>query len=157
MMEVDAHFIELFLDSFQNVFSTLFQKEMTRKSMSVWNSWKTENDIAIVTGISGVNHTGMIVYCMKSETARQLVEILTPGCVDFDDLIYDGLGELVNIISGNSMTTFSQNHMDVTITTPSLIAGDQFTLHMLNQTTLSTELHSQMGSIEVKFAIKKMN
>jgi len=156
MNSADARFIELFLNSFSTVFSTLFQEEMTRTSMSVWNRRKSENDIAVITGVTGKEHTGMIIYSMQRETARHMIQTLMPDTSDFEDMIFDGLGELVNIISGNSMTAFSDNNLDVSITAPSLIAGDQFEMHMLNQSTLSADMQSDMGSIEVKFAIKKI-
>lgn len=152
---MDANFIELFLESLQDVFLKMFHCDITRQTISVWNNSMSDNDIAIITGVTGYNRTGIIVYSMRSDTAKQLIQSWVPDFVDFDDLLYDGLGELVNIISGNTMKKFADNNIDVSITTPSLIAGNQFEMHLLNQATLSANMQSRLGSIEVKFAIKK--
>lgn len=157
--DLDAQFINLFLSSVENTFTKVLSSEMTRGQFTIWRNHMADNDLAGLTGITGHHHTGIAVYSMKSATAERLICHLDPGFrADEDNTIfYDGFGEVINIISGNVMTDFSKEKIDIDITTPSIIAGKAFNLHIPNQTTLSADMLSEFGTIEVNLAIKRQN
>ena len=59
------------------------------------------------------------------------------------------------MISGNAMSDFSKKGINLTIATPSVIVGAAFEMHLLDQTTLSADMMSPFGSMEINVAIKK--
>jgi chemotaxis protein CheX len=147
----------MFLDSFKTIFAKVFNCKLKRGPISIWSNCLAENEIAILTGITGSRYTGIVVYSMKDQTATQMVEYLDPDLETSDEngTFYSSLGELVNIISGNVMTYFSQKKIDLAITTPSVVVGNAFEMYLLNQTTFAVEMLSSFGAIEIDIAIKR--
>ncbi len=70
---------------------------------------------------------------MKIYTAKKIVKKLDPDndMSEKDEAFSDALGEIANMISGNAMSDFAKNGMNLTITTPSK------TLLLPNMTTRS--------------------
>ncbi|MBN1782472.1 chemotaxis protein CheX [bacterium] len=157
IQDLDANFIELFLDSIESTFSKVFNTEVTRGQMSIWRNQLADHDIAVVTGIIGEEHTGMVIYSMKGCTAERMIQFLDPSLAKENDMkmIYDGLSEIICILSGNAMTYFSENEVEIDITTPSIVAGNAFQMHMPNHTMLTADLLSQFGTMDVNIAIKR--
>jgi chemotaxis protein CheX len=159
LTDLDPTFINLFLDSVEMTFSKVFQSELCRGRLSAWKNNLEKNEIAVLTGVTGGNHTGVIVYSMKEQTAKRMVNHMDPGTSssDQEEYFYGSLGEVVNILSGNTMTHFSKNRIDIDITTPSIVTGPSFNMYLLNQATLSADMLSPFGTIEINIAIKRCN
>jgi len=157
IQDLDANFIGLFLDSVESTFAKVFNTEVTRGQMSIWRNPLTDHDLAIITGIIGEEHTGMVIYSMKGFTAQRLISALDPSVSKNPDekMIYDGLSEIISILSGNTMTFFSENEIEIDITTPSIISGNSFQMHMPNHTMLTADMLSQFGTMDVNIAIKR--
>ena len=157
--ELDTRFINLFLSSIESTFTKVFQCEVSRGQIYLLRDKMSEDKVAVITGVVGNNHTGMVAYRMHNKTAQRMIGFLDPESDgDFSNrfITYEGLGEVVNIISGNTMSMFSQNDISINITTPSIIAGNTFELFLLNQTTLSADMLSPFGTLEINLAIKHL-
>ena len=155
IQDLDANFIELFLDSVESTFVKVFKTEVTRGQMSIWKNNLIDHDLAVVTGIIGEEHTGMVIYSMKQVTAERMLQFLDPSIQEGDrKLFLDGLGEVISIISGNTMTNFSENEIDIDITTPFIVSGESFQMDMPNHTMLTADMLSEFGTIDVNIAIK---
>ncbi|MFC1569487.1 chemotaxis protein CheX [bacterium] len=157
IQDLDANFIELFLDSVESTFIKVFNTEVTRGQMSIWKNNLRDHDIAVITGIIGDEHTGMVIYSMKGSTAERMIRFLDPSLETDTDkkVIYDGLSEIICILSGNTMTAFSENDIEIDITTPSIVSGELFQMHMPNHTILTVDMLSEFGTIDVNIAIKR--
>lgn len=156
LAKLDTSFINHFLTSVETTFIKVFRCEVTRGEFCFSRNQSSEPKVVILTGVIGNCHSGMVVYRMNDTTAQRMIDFLDPTDKDSTDryLIYEGLGEVINIISGNTMTHFSKNDILIDITTPSIIAGSTFELYLLNQTTLSADMLSPFGIIEIDIAIK---
>jgi CheY-specific phosphatase CheX len=97
----------------------------------------------------------MVAYRMKEQTARRLVGHLDPTMADFQESLFDGLGEIINIVSGNAVQHLSKNQFDLAITTPSVVAGNRLEMHLLSQTAYSVTMLSPFGEVGIDIAIKK--
>jgi len=157
IQDLDANFIELYLDSIESTFIKVFNTEVTRGQMSIWKNNLGDHDIAVITGIIGDEHTGMVIYSMKGCTAERMIQFLDPSLkMDSEKkVLYDGLSELIGIISGNTMTSFSESDIDIDITTPSIVSGEVFQMHMPNHTILTVDMLSEFGTMDVNIAIKR--
>ena len=153
---LDTKFINLFLNSIERTFIKVFQCELSLGQIYFMKNQLSEDNVAVMTGVIGNNYTGMVVYRMHNETAQRMIDFLNPDDIDSSNRImtYESLGEIINIISGNTMTRFSENNLSLNITTPSIIAGDTFELFTLNQITLSADMLSPFGTMEIDLAIK---
>ncbi|NQT24964.1 chemotaxis protein CheX [candidate division KSB1 bacterium] len=157
LKELDANFINLFLESVETTFTKVLNSDMSRGHLSTWSNQLKDNDVAVTTGITGNQHIGVAVYSMKTQTVERIIKHLdsTYSGSSKLKLLFDGLGEVINIISGSAMTYFSKNEINIDITTPSIIFGNAFQMHLPNQTTLSADMLSEFGTIEINLAIKR--
>lgn len=155
--DIDITLVNPFLGAAYDVFKQLFNCELRKGQISVKNHPSAKYEVAIIVGISGKRHTGVVVYSMKDYTAKKIVKSLDPDA-DLsvkNEVLSDALGELANMITGNAMSDFSKKGVDLTITTPSVIVGAAFEMHLLEQTTLSSDMISPFGILEVNVAIKQ--
>jgi CheY-specific phosphatase CheX len=155
LSNLDARFITLFLDSFQSVFTRVFDCDICQGPVSVWGNKNGHHTIAVLTGVMGGHHTGMVAYRMKEETAKRMVGYLDPTMADFEESLFEGLGEVVNILSGNAVQHLSKNQIELGITTPSVVAGNPLAMHLLNQTAYSVTMLSPFGEVGIDIAIKQ--
>ncbi len=155
---IDISTVNPFLGAAYDVFKQIFGCELSKGQISLKKNPSADNEVAIIIGISGGRHTGVVVYSMKIYTAKKIVMNLDPDSAvsENDDAFADALGEIANMISGNAMSDFSKRGMDLTITTPSVVVGDAFEMHLLDQETLATTMNSPFGALEINVAIKKI-
>jgi len=155
---IDISLVNPFLGAAFDVFKQLFDCELKKGPISLKENPTASYEVAIVIGISGNRHTGVVVYSIKNYSAKKIVQKLDPDAdTSVESVAFsDALGELANIISGNAMAAFSKQGLNLSITTPSVIVGDAFEIHLLDQTTLSTTMMSPFGEMEVNVAIKKL-
>jgi chemotaxis protein CheX len=157
--DLDLTMVNPFLGSTFDVFKQLFNIELQKGGITMRKAPSASNEIAIIIGITGTDHTGVVVFSMKKYTAIKMVSVLYPDMqvTDKDESFSDALGEIANIISGNSMRTFAEMNLSLNITTPSVIIGQAFEVHLLDQTTLCSEMQSPFGVLEINVAIKKLS
>lgn len=155
---LDISMVNPFLGASYDVFKQIFDCELKKGQITLKANPTADHEVAIIIGISGKEHTGVVVYSMKLYTAKKIVMNLDPDSKinERDEDFSDALGELANMISGNAMSDFSKNGISLTITTPSVIVGDAFEMHLLDQSTLSTIMTSPFGTLEINVAIKKI-
>jgi len=153
---VDVRFITLFLDSFQAVFAQVFDCDVHKGPVTVMGRLNRDRGIAVLAGVSGVHHSGTVVFWMKDHTARKMLEYLDPTATEFHETLYEGLGEVINIVSGNAIQHLSRNGIELAITTPSLVVGESLEIHLLNQNTYSITMLSALGEIDIDIAIKRI-
>jgi len=153
---LDTKFINLFLTSVETTFVKVLQSDVVRGKVSLIHNMVSENNVAIFTGVIGDIHTGMVVYRMHSSTAQRMIDYLDPNSKNQSDrmMVYEGLGEVINIISGNTMSKFLENDIPLNITTPSIISGNAIELFMLNHNTLSVDMLLSFGTMQIDLAIK---
>lgn len=154
--DIDLTLVNPFLVATNDVFKRLFNLEMKSGEIIIKDNPSASYEIAIIVGISGKEYTGVVVYSMKKDTAMKFVENFDKKITisDEDDSFVDALGELGNIILGNALSEFCKHNIFLSITTPSVIIGQAFEIHLLNQTTLSTDIMSSFGILQINVAIK---
>ncbi len=159
LKEFDMAMVTPFLTATHDVFKKLFDLEITQGGVTVKRTPKASNEVAIIVGLRGAAYSGVAVFSLHKATAIKLVGSLYPDkkVNEKDDTFTDALGEIANIISGNAMGLFSKTGIQLGITTPSIIVGRAFQIHVLDQETLSTELKTKFGLLEINVAIKKLN
>lgn len=154
---IDISLVNPFLSAAHDVFKQVFSCELTNGHITEKKNPSSDNEVAIIIGISGPKHTGVVVYSMKDDTSKKIVSTLDPD-IELsleDESFSDALGELANMISGNATNILSKQDIDLTITTPSVKIGDAFEMHLLDQTSLSAEMMSPFGNIEINVVVKK--
>ncbi|MDD5067002.1 MAG: chemotaxis protein CheX [bacterium] len=155
--DIDLTLVNPFLSAAYDVFKQIFNCELRKGQITIKQEPLAAYEIAILIGITGDMYTGVVIYSMKKYSAVKIAQSLDPNAhiTEGNESFADALGELANIISGNAMSEFAKNGVNLTITTPSLIKGEAFEIHLLKQTTLCAEMISPFGVLEINVAIKK--
>lgn len=153
-MMIKAEYVNPFLEAAALVFKDMLGVELMRGKTVIKESPVPTNEIAIILGITG-KVTGQVIYSMNMETAVKVVEKLMPG-IDEETIkseYRDILGEVGNMITGNAINIFLQNHEDLDVTVPQVIDTRSNPLsNVKKNVTIGLNLYSQMGMLEVNIA-----
>lgn len=122
---VNVEFINPFIESTKNVFSTMCQMEVTRKKLFLKDDHVMLGDISGVMGLSGAA-TGSVVVSLPGKLACLVVARMlgeeTPETELTPD-VCDAVGELINMISGQAKASLVKTKYHFTISIPSVVKG----------------------------------
>jgi chemotaxis protein CheX len=154
-MNINAEYINPFLEAASAVFKSVVQVDLRRGKLSIKETPEPSHDVAIIIGITGAV-TGQVVYSLAYSMVYKIASILAPGLSEEDvkTEYKDIVGELANMITGNAMNLFAYSGKRVEMTTPTVIEGKEFTITMVKQTTLAISLYSPYGQLEMNVALK---
>ena len=123
---LDATLINALVTSTQSILSTMANTSATVKEVKAHREYQPTGDISAVIGLNGNNGEGTLAICFPLTLAKLIVARLlgqTPERISSSDCA-DGIGELVNMISGNVKTVLSrESGATYTLSLPSIIAG----------------------------------
>ena len=151
---MDANMITPFVNSIQNVFSTMFQLPVEIGDPRIKSDRKATHDVSGIIGVSG-EMVGTIVLSMSSAAAQSIVTLFTGTefSVESDDFA-DAVGELVNMISGNAKAEFQRK--GVSITCPSVVIGENHTIAVQSGTPcVLIPCTTDCGEVVLEVAIRE--
>lgn len=125
--KVDVAFVNPFLEGTVQVIKTMCQcAEVKRTQMVLKDDYTMYGDISGVMGISGKVRGSVAVTFPKDLAAKLVASMLgmEVEAVPKND-IHDGVGELINMISGNAKTKLSGTDYSFNISLPTIVAGPQ--------------------------------
>jgi chemotaxis protein CheX len=123
---MDPSFISPFIQSVQNVFSTMLQLPVSVGEPHLKEGARSSHDVSGIIGMSG-DVTGCVVLSFASATAERIVALFTGHETrsDSDDFA-DAVGELVNMISGGAKANFPNRRVSISV--PSVVVGPGHTI-----------------------------
>jgi len=118
---MDASYITAFINSIENVFSTMLQMPVTVEPPSLKDTSQPAHDVSAIIGLSG-DVEGSVVLCFPTSTAESCISLfigeeVTSEHADFADAV----GELCNMIAGGAKGQFEGK--SVSISVPSVVIG----------------------------------
>lgn len=120
------------------------------------NELSAIHDLSFAIGVTGA-FNGFVVMNLNRKMAFFLAEAMTARnqITDLDDLSKSALGELSNMIVGQTLSKFAENgHVD--ITPPEFVLfGQNMKLFTSNDMTCVTQLDTKKGIIEFIISLKK--
>jgi chemotaxis protein CheX len=153
-MEIRAEFVNPFIEAASLVFRDSLQLDLIRGKLKIRESPVPSYEVAIVIGVVG-SYKGEIVYSLNYDAAFKMAKKLMPSLSEQDlrDEYKDIIGEIGNMTTGNALRIFASNGQFVDITTPNVIEVAESSLTFKKSTTLSLNLYSKIGQIEINIAI----
>ncbi|MCZ8156506.1 MAG: chemotaxis protein CheX [Leptospira sp.] len=153
-MQIKADFINPFLEAATIVFRDVLGQDLIRGKIAIKDSPTPSHELAIVIGVVG-SFSGEVVYSMNLDAAYKISRKLVPGLSDEDvqNEYKDILGEIANMTTGNAMNIFTSAGQSVEITTPNIQETKSTTVRFNKKPTLSINLYSKFGRVEVNVAI----
>lgn len=116
-----AEFINPFVLSAVDVFSTMMQCELKRGQLSVGTGSQPAYDISGVIGLSG-RASGTVVLSLQREVALMATEVLlSQKATTINADVIDAVGEITNMVAGRAKA--SLEHLAMTLALPTVITG----------------------------------
>lgn len=123
---LDAKLVNALIKATEEVLMTMANTAITVKEVKPQNDYSSGGDISALIGIMGDGGEGMVALSFPVGLASIIVGRLlgsSPEAVSPDDRC-DGIGELVNMISGNTKTALSvESGSTYKLSLPSIILG----------------------------------
>lgn len=123
---LDAVLVNALINSTKDILATMANSTITVKEVKPQREYSSGGDISAVIGILGDKGEGMVALSFPVALANLIVSRLlgsTPESVTSDDRC-DGIGELVNMISGNTKTALArESGSSYNLSLPTIILG----------------------------------
>ena len=152
---MDANHINTVLQAFTNVIPQVGLGSVSRKGVSVNNGVIASEGVIIILGIVG-DIKGNIIYSMSTETAKNIASKMMMGMPvdEFNELAQSAISELTNMLTANVATNFSQQGININISTPALIHGN-FNANASTEKVLCITMDIEGMDLDVNISLEK--
>ncbi|HEY5525880.1 MAG TPA: chemotaxis protein CheX [Clostridium sp.] len=152
---MDVNHVNPVLESFNNILPQLGLNNIHKNGISVKGKYIESLGVVIIIGLIG-DIKGNIIYGMSIDTAKKIASIMMMGMPveKFDELPQSAISELVNMLTANIAMNFSNDNINVDISTPTLIEGE-FTASCNSDKVLCVEMGVDGMVIEVNISLEK--
>lgn len=131
MQALDVRHINPFLQSSLNVIEMTTQTKLTVGKPTVATLEFPDNTFILQVGVTGVLK-GQVLLVMSDQYAREMASKMMMGMPveQLDEMACSALGELINMIMGNTSTLFSTQGILMDITPPISLHGTNLKLQI---------------------------
>lgn len=152
---MDAKYINPFIDSFYNILPQIGFSNVTREDVTVKNSVESLG-ILINLGIVG-DIKGNIVYNIEGENGKKIASKMMMGLPveKLNEMAQSALSELSNMLTANASINFSNIGVNVNISTPTLMYGQDIKIKLNTDKILNIKIVADDIPIDVNVADRK--
>jgi chemotaxis protein CheX len=155
---LDAKLVHNLMDSVTDVLGIMAGTSVTLQDVKPVKTFKFKGDISSVIGISGDHGEGIFALSFSEMLTKLMVSRLLgipKEDVQREDMI-DGMGELINMISGRTKVALSQEDNTLySLSLPSVVLGEGTELETGNPETsyllLSFDIEGELFHLQVNF------
>ncbi|MDU1321750.1 MAG: chemotaxis protein CheX [Clostridium botulinum] len=153
---MDAKYINPFIDSFYNILPQIGFANVTREDVTVKNSVESLG-ILINLGIVG-DIKGNIVYNIEGENGKKIASKMMMGLPveELNEMAQSALSELSNMLTANASINFSNIGVNVNISTPTLMYGQDIKIKLNTDKILNIKIVADDIPIDVSVAFEKI-
>jgi len=128
-VNINVEYINPFIQASQQVLKQLVNIDFKLGKVYIKEPTYKVDQVVVIIGMTG-NIKGQVNFCMSLSTAKSIASIMMGGYPvnELDELAKSAIGEMANMIMGNTSTLFSQKGLKVEITPPSILIGENMTL-----------------------------
>lgn len=133
----------------QDVFKLMFDLDTEKNGIEIIEDMVQSNDANVVLGVTG-DLKGSIIFGFTKEMAIEMVKIMSGMEIEeIDGFASSALGEVANIIGGNTMTILSSNNRICDIVPPQVFVGDYKTLSLSDEKATVLNMKTKIGDFEI--------
>ncbi|MCX8132282.1 MAG: chemotaxis protein CheX [Clostridia bacterium] len=148
---MNVQYINPFIEASKNVLKEVAAIDLTLGKVYVKNAPYSSSNVVIIVGITG-KIKGQAVFSMSKDVARSIASAMMMGMpvTELDEMAKSALSELGNMIMGNTATVFYGKGLNIDITPPTILTGDNMQFSPNKLTTVSIPLMLNVGgSLEI--------
>ncbi|NFB33342.1 chemotaxis protein CheX [Clostridium botulinum] len=153
---MDTKYINPFIDSFYNVLPQIGFSNVTREDVAIKNNVESLG-ILINLGIVG-DIKGNIVYNIQEENGKKIASKMMMGLPveELNEMAQSALSELSNMLTANASINFSNIGVNVNISTPTLMYGQDIKIKLNTDKILNIKIVADDIPIDVNIAFEKI-
>lgn len=151
-----VEFINPFIKATTEVLRQIANIEFLTGKPYIKASPYTAKNLIIVVGITG-EIRGQAVISMDEKLAMQIASAMMMGMPvnELDELSKSALSELGNMIMGNSATLLFNSGINIDITPPTLMMGENLSISSGSMRTVCVPLNCDLGDISLDLSVKE--
>jgi len=152
---MDVNYINPILSSFSNVMPQLGLTKVEKKGISLKGKFIESPGVVVIVGIVG-DIRGNVIYGISLEDAKKIASAMMMGMPvpEFDELAQSAISELTNMLTANVATNFSNDNININISTPTLIHG-KFIANATSEKVVCVQMGVDEMTIEVNISMEK--
>ncbi len=152
---MDVKYIDPFVESFESIMPQLQFENLQKGKLSVKGQELINTGVNIIVGMVGAIK-GNVVYSLNFESAKKIASMMMGMPInELDDMANSALSELANMLTAGAATFFSNLGIQMEISTPTLLYGENITIKMSSNQVLCIELKADESAIEINVAFEK--
>ncbi len=138
---MDAPFINTVIDAFSEILPQLGFADIQRGKIGMGTNSVESLGVTVIIGMTK-DIRGSVAYNLSESTAMAIASTMMGGTpvVTFDELPQSAISELVNMVTANAAIRFEQMGLQVDISPPSLVVGNDFRARLLQEKFLVIEM-----------------
>jgi chemotaxis protein CheX len=138
---MDARFINPVIDAFREILPQLGFADIQRGKIGMGTNSVESLGVTVIIGMTK-DIRGSVAYNLSESTAMAIASTMMGGTpvMTFDELPQSAISELVNMVTANAAIRFEQMGLQVDISPPSLVVGNDFRARLLQEKFLVIEM-----------------
>ncbi len=133
----------------QDIFRLMLDLEVERGELEVVEGLTSSKDANIMLGVTG-DLKGTVLFSFTKDMTLEMVKIMAGmEMKEIDVFVSSALGEVANIIGGNSITNLSSYGYKCDITPPQIIIGQHKAVSMANERALVIPMKTNIGEFSI--------
>ncbi len=151
---MDVKYINPFLDSFMLVMPQVGLADIKKKGLNLKGRYIESPGVMVIVGIIG-DIKGNVIYGTSIENAKNIASAMMMGMPveEFNELAQSAISELTNMLTANAAIGFSNDGININISTPTLMHGE-FVANSSSDKVLCVEMLINGMSFEVNIALE---
>lgn len=151
---MDFKMINPFIDAATEVLPQLGFQNVVLKGLTVKAKKIVVSGVIVTLGIVG-DKKGNVVYSIDKEGAKNIASIMMMSMPveELDDMAKSALSELSNMLTANASMNFSNEGINVDISVPTLIYGEDIELSMNKDQIICAEVDVDNIKLEISIAL----
>lgn len=152
---MDARFLNPVIDAFRDILPQLGFSDIQRGKIGMGSNSVESLGVTVVIGMTK-DIRGSVAYNMTETTAMLIASTMMGGMPvnQFDELPQSAISELVNMVTANSAIRFEQMGLQVDISPPSLVIGNDFRARLLQDKFLIVEMLADGQLIQLNLGLE---
>ncbi len=153
---MEVKYINPFLLAFTNIMPQLGFMNVEKKNVGLASSVQSQG-IVINVGLVG-NIRGNVIYSMPIASGKQIAKVMMMGMdvPEFDEMAQSAISELSNMLTAHAATEFSNNGMEVNISTPTMLFGDNINIHIDMPQSLKVDFEADGIPVSIYVAVRSV-
>lgn len=153
---MDVNHVNPFIEAFFNIMPQIGFSKIEKKGVILNKEIKSKG-IIINLGIVG-DAKGNVVYITDIESGKKIASKMMMGMPvnELDDMAQSALSELTNMLTANASINLSEMGVNVNISTPTLLYGEDIQIKMNVDKILCIQLAVDDIPIDVNIALQNL-